>query len=411
LPLTSERLVVFFAALGHALFHIVAALFLTLALVMAPAWRIAYSDLIGVWTLGAFLLGAGAPIAGWLSDELGETRLMIVYFLGLGASAMLCGLADRPQTLRWALAGIGVFGAIYHPVGTAWVVKNVKRRGRSIAAVGIAGSIGVALASLIAGALADRAGWRLAFIVPGAVTVAGGLALAAAYATRRVVDRDSDILPVAEVATRQVRRAFLPLVVSLALTTLIYHAFSTMLPKWMEREIGLSLGEGLTGIGGLVTFIYLAGALAQFVGGHFADRGRAREIYVISFVMKLAALLFATLVGGWPVVLAAIVIAFVFDIAAPVENVLIARYTPARRRGLAYGVRHGIAIVAAPLGVGMVALLYQPSAGFATLLLAMAAIVCVVLIAASLLPSEGAGRTSHRDGRFARAASRGLPGE
>jgi hypothetical protein len=59
----------------------------------------------------------------------------------------------------------------------------------------------------------------------------------------------------------------------------------------------------------------------------------------------------------------------------------------------------------------MVALLYEPAAGFVTLLLAMAAIVCVVLIAASLLPTEGPERSSQREGRISREASRGLPGE
>jgi MFS family permease len=393
-------LVLVFAGLGHALFHVLAALFLTLALVLAPAWHLDYSDLIATWTLGAFLLGAAAPIAGWLSDRVGETRLMIVFFLGIGASSILCGLADRPETLRWSLSGVGIFGAIYHPVGTAWVVKNVRRRGQSIAAVGLAGSIGLAFSSLIAGALSDLAGWRIAFIAPGAISAAGGLLLSAAYWTGRVVDRDTDLFPTAAPAMgRNVRRAFLALIISVTLTTLIYHAFSTMLPKWMEREVGVALGGGLTRIGALVTFIYLAGASAQFVGGHFADHGKAREIYLASFVMKFAALMLASLAGGFPVVLAAIAIACVFDVAAPVENVLIARYTPTHRRGLAYGAQHGIAIVSAPLGVGLVALLYDPATGFAKLLFAMAAIAAMILIAASFLPREGVDRSHKPAGR------------
>jgi MFS family permease len=386
--LTSERLVLVFAGLGHALYHVLAALFLTLALVLATAWGLPYNDVIALWTVGALLVGAGAPIAGWLGDRLGETRVMIVFFIGIGAASIFCGLADGPEAIRWGLAGLGLFGSIYHPVGTAWVVKNVQRRGQSIAAVGIAGSIGVAVSSVIAGALTDLASWRVAFIVPGIITVAAGLLLTAAYALGRVVDRGSDLAPAEPPLREDVVRAFFVLVVSMALTTIAWHAFGAMLPKWMEREVGNVLGSGLAGVGALVTLIYLAGACAQFVGGHFADRGRAREIYAASFALKLAALLAATLVGGPGAILAAIVITFVFDIAAPVENVLIARYTSARRRGLAYGLRHGIAIAAAPLGVGLVSVLYDPVAGFGQLFMVLAGIVLVILIAALLLPTE-----------------------
>ncbi len=91
---------------------------------------------------------------------------------------------------------------------------------------------------------------------------------------------------------------------------------------------------------------------------------------------------------GWPVVAAAVVVSFVFDLSAPVENVLIARFTSSRRRGLAYGLRNGIAIVAGPLGVQLVAWLFDETTGFDALLLVLAALVLVILAAALLLPAE-----------------------
>ena len=77
-----------------------------------------------------------------------------------------------------------------------------------------------------------------------------------------------------------------------------------------------------------------------------------------------------------------------FDIAAPVENILIARHAPQGKRGLAYGLRHGIAILSAPLGVQLVSWTYDEARGFGALLLAMGAIVLVILLAALLLPNE-----------------------
>ncbi len=385
---STGRPVLIFACLGHALFHIIAALFLTLVLVLQPAWKLSYNDLIALWTMGAFLLGFGAPIAGWLGDRFGETRVMIVYFLGIGAASIACGFADGPQSLRVALAAMGLFGAIYHPVGTAWVVKNVTRQGRSIAILGICGSIGIASASLVAAGINDIAGWRAAFAIPGGVAVAVGLVLMAAYASGRIVDRDTDVAQQPDPDRRDVRRAFLVLVVTMTLTSLTYQAFATMLPKWIGREIGVSLGPGLTGLGAMVMLIYLAGALGQLTGGALTDRGFLKPVYVAGFALKIAALLLAAMVGGWPVVAAAMAMAFVFDMASMLENMLIARYTPSGRRGLAYGVRHGIAIIAGPIGVQLVATLFTEADGFTPLLRVLAAVAVAILAAALLLPRD-----------------------
>ncbi len=388
MPHTQARAVLAFGCISHALFHIIAALFLTLVLVLQPLWKLPYNDLIALWTLGAFLLGFGAPIAGWLGDRLGETRVMIVYLVGIGGASIACSYADGPASLKWALASMGLFGAIYHPVGTAWVVRNVERQGRAIAILGISGSSGIAAASLVAAGINDIAGWRAAFAIPGAAAIVVGLALAAAYATGRIVDRSTDLARQPEPDRRDVRRAFLALVVSMTLTSLCYQAFATMLPKWIGREIGASLGQGLLGLGALVTIIYLSGAWAQLLGSTFTDRGVIKPLYVACFVLKLVALALAALVGGWPVVLAAMAMAFVFDLASLLENVLIARYTPSGRRGLAYGVRHGIAILAGPIGVQLVAQLFSESAGFVPLLQVLATIAVVILAAALMLPAD-----------------------
>jgi MFS transporter, FSR family, fosmidomycin resistance protein len=285
---------------------------------------------------------------------------------------------------------MGLFGAIYHPVGTAWVVKNIEQRGRSIAILGICGSIGAAAASLVAAFLADWCGWRAAFVVPGVTAAVAGFALARAFVSGRVIDRLGDAVPTLEPSRRNVFRAFVVLAVTMSLTMLLYHAFTTMLPKWINRELSSELGDGLIATGALVSLIYLIGATAQFIGGHFSDKGRAKEIYAFSFLLKFMALGLATVVSGWSVLAAAVTIALVFDIAAPVENILIAQYTPRQRRGLAYGIRNGIAIIAAPLGVQLVSILFNEQTGFDRLLYVLAATALVVLAASLFLPAQNA---------------------
>ena len=81
----SARLVLVFACLGHAWFHVLVALYLILVLLIEPVWQRPYDELIALWTPGALLLGLAAPAAGWLGDRWGEVRLMILFFLGSGA--------------------------------------------------------------------------------------------------------------------------------------------------------------------------------------------------------------------------------------------------------------------------------------------------------------------------------------
>jgi MFS family permease len=228
----------------------------------------------------------------------------------------------------------------------------------------------------------------MAFIIPGLVTAAVGVLLGLGWARGDIANLKADVHASTAPDPANMRQTVIVLSLTMCLSSVVWYAFITMLPKWLGRELGSILGEGLTSLGVVVTLVYLVGTFAQFIGGHFADRGSAKNVYVASFALKLAAFLIALAVSGWPVVLVAALVTIVFDIAAPVENVLIARYASARRRGLAYGVRHGIAIVAAPLGVQLVSWLYDETRGFSALLLALAMIALVIFLVALLLPQD-----------------------
>ena len=377
-----------FSSLGHALFHVLTALYLMIVLTIEQVWQAPYDELIGLWTLGAFLMGAGAPLAGWLSDRWGEGRLMTIFFIGIGGATMTCGLAPDSLFLELALGALGLFGAIYHPVGTAWVTKHARLRGKAMALLGISGALGAAMASLVAGALIDIWNWRVAFMVPGALAVAVGLVLGFACLTGRIGDARGDMRQEPEPARTDVRRALVALVTAMSLTTVVYYGFTTVLPKWIDQAVGTGLSGGLLGVGVVVTGIYLVGAAAQLAGGHLADRGRAKAVYVASYGFKCAALLAAAAAGGWWVVAAAIAIVLMFDVAAPVENVLIARFTSGARRGLAFGIRNGIAIAAGPLGIQLVAWLWDGRDGGENLFIVLALIVLVVIVAAAFVPAD-----------------------
>jgi MFS family permease len=120
------------------------------------------------------MFGLGALPAGRLGDLWGRRRMMIIFFAGLGASAMLVAAAKGPLSLAVALTVMGIFTAIYHPVGIPMIVQNAKNPGFTIGVNGLAGNLGIAFAALLTGFLVKYAGWRMAFIVPGASSRVGG---------------------------------------------------------------------------------------------------------------------------------------------------------------------------------------------------------------------------------------------
>ena len=89
-----------------------------------------------------------------------------------------------PLQIGIGLFVIGMFAAIYHPVGLAIVVAKWKNTGMRIAVNGVWGNLGVASAALITGYLIDNGGWRAAFIAPGVFSIAGRARLRGAAAAR-----------------------------------------------------------------------------------------------------------------------------------------------------------------------------------------------------------------------------------
>ncbi|HEY8696498.1 MAG TPA: MFS transporter [Rhizomicrobium sp.] len=380
--------VLFFASAAHGMHHILLTLYLTLVLVLSPAWHLPYNDLIALWTLGAMLVGLGAPFAGWLADRIGETKVLVLCFLGLGTSSILCGLAQNTWQLEAALALLGLSGSIYHPVGFSWVVKHAAARGRAIAVTGVAGSIGVALGPIVAAGLASLWSWRAAFILPGAITIGLGASLLAFHLAGRILDRDEDHAPPSHTPSRaDMTRAFAVMAFTMTATLVVYSAFGTALPKLVQASIGAGRG-GLFAVGLIAGAIQLLGASAQFVGGHLADRGQAKRTYLLAFLALAAMFPLVAFTQGWGVAAAAIAVVFLFESIAPVETMFLARYTPAARRGLVFGVRYGLATVGTPLGVWLVARLYSPAAQFTYLLTALGALSLAALAVAYFLPSD-----------------------
>ena len=386
----SARLSIGFSWTGHTMMHVLSMLFLTVVLALESTWHMGYDELIRLWTLGSLMIGVGAPLAGWLGDRWSDSRMMVAFFLLTGGGAVAAGLADGPASLTLALTALGLGASIYHPVGMSWLIKNSVNQGAALGTQGLFGSLGVASAAVIAGTLTDLISWRAAFIIPGVVCIAIGIALAICIALGLVYDREVDLRPQPKQNRGDVIRAFLVLSVTMAVGGVLWNSMMVAMPKWFGEHLTALVGESTVGVGGLVTVVYLIGALPQLWGGRLADRLQTKYLYAGCLLLQVPMMLVAASLAGTPVLALALMIVSCQNLQVPVENLMLARFTPGRYRGLAYGAKFILAFGVGPLAVQLVAWSYRWTGGFEGLFLTLSGLVLTAFLAALLLPTDRA---------------------
>jgi MFS family permease len=314
--------------------------------------------------------------------------MMVVFFVLTGGGAVAAGFADGPLALTLALTVLGLGASIYHPVGMSWLVKNTVNTGAALGTQGLFGSLGVATAALVAGTLTDLISWRAAFIIPGAVAIATGAALAVCIALGLVRDRKVDLRPQPKADRGDVIRAFLVLSVTMAVGGLMWNSMMVAMPKWFDNRLSGLVGDSTLGVGGMVTVIYLVGSLPQLWGGWLADRLQTKYLYACCLVLQVPLMVLATALSGAPVPVLALVMVSCQNLQIPVENVLLARFTPGRYRGLAYGAKYVLSFGVGPLAVQLVALSWQWTGNFDGLFLTLGGLAVTAFLAALLLPAD-----------------------
>ena len=387
-PERAARLALAFSCLGHAYSHLFAPIFYVVVLTLEHEFALTHGSAVALIVLGNVLYGVAAPFAGWLGDRWSTTGMVGLFFLGTGAGMAATGLARSPLEIAIGLAITGLFASIYHPVGIAWLVRNARSWGKALGINGVFGGIGPAVAALSAGALIDLAGWRAAFIVPGLIVLATGFAFCVLRWRGLIVDTRVDRRPTPESRHGDIVRAFLVLSLTMLCSGLIYQATQPALPKLFAERVGTLLQGGVLGVSMLVALVYVVSGGLQVLAGHLADRFPMKLVYVVCFALQVPLLMLAGSLGGGPLMAVAMLMVSINVGALPAENGLVARYSPANRRGLAFGLKFILAFGLSGFGVQLEGAFYDRTGGFAALFVVLAAIAAVGFAAACLLPSE-----------------------
>jgi MFS family permease len=340
------------------------------------------------YSVGAFILfGLGSLPSGRLGDLWGRRVMMIIFFAGMGAAALLTALAHNAWQLAAGLTLIGAFASIYHPVGIPMLVQHAPNPGAVIGVNGLAGNLGIAVAALVTGFLVKWIGWRAAFVVPGLLSLVCGIVFAitcpkeAEAPSKRKGGKAKVVLSPAMLV-----RAFAVMTAAAVASSLTFN-FTTNGNSQLLTEGFRHVIEDPALLGALLALIYTIASFAQIVVGHLIDRMPFKPLQLWMSIAQIPLFILAAYTQDWWLFGALLlVMIFVFG-SIPFTDAMIVRYVDDRLRSRVAGMRLTVAFGISSLAVWLLGPLVKEM-GFGTLLWIMAGIAAIKAAIVLLLPDE-----------------------
>jgi MFS family permease len=376
---SAAKLSIGFINWAHAIDHYVMLIFPTVVIGLEIIFGKSYAELIALGTASFVAFGIFSLPAGWLADRWSRRNMMVLFYGGCGLSLIAAGFASDLIMLAVALTALGMFAAIYHPVGTAMLIEQATSRGRSLAFNGVCGNLGAALAAGITAVLVAGLGWRAAFFVPGVMCVA-----TAVIYLRLVPDEERKAAGRGTVAD-------VPLAVWLAVAIfglfivvalcagLVFNIISVALPKIVDERVGADVPLLL--VGGIASAVFMCGALAQLAVGRLVERFPPHILFAVIASLQFLGVLWAAQATGRMLIVALAVAMAAIYAQVTVNDLVIARYTADAWRGRVYAVRYFLTFLVSGAAVGAIAFLHGRG-GFG-LVLGMTAVIALGFVVAT----------------------------
>jgi len=387
----TPRSVALLLNVAHALDHLFLLVFATAVTTIALEFGFERWEDLMPYSVGAFVMfGLGSMPSGRLGDLWGRRQMMLVFFFGLGTSALLAALTTGAWQMAAALTLLGVFASIYHPVGIPMLVQHALKPGATIGVNGLAGNLGIAAAAILTGFLVEWFGWRAAFVVPGLVSIGCGV-LFARFAPKELeppaarTRKAAMALPAATLA-----RVFTVMTAAAVTASLLFNLTTNGNGQLLaERMHGIIDNPSTLGV--LLAGVYALSSLAQVVVGRLIDRVPLKRLYLTIALAQAPLLALAAYAQGWWLYAALTGVMILIFGAIPFTDAMIVRYVDDRMRSRVAGMRLTVSIGISSLAVWLLGPVVK-AGGFSTLMLVMAGIALCTTAIVSWLPGEAAVR-------------------
>ena len=372
--------------LGHALDHLFLLIFATAVSAIALDFGVGRWEDMMPYTVGAFLMfGLGSIPAGRLGDLWGRRQMMLVFFFGMGFSAIAVAFTQTPLQMGMALTVLGIFSAIYHPVGIPMLVQKSVRPGLTIGVNGLAGNLGIALAALSTGFLVAWQGWRVAFVVPGLVSIVCGVAFAMTAPHESGAPAKKKASSV-HLPKHLAWRTFVVMVGTATTTSLLFNITTNGNAQLLAERLD-GLVNDPSRLGMLLAAIYAVASLAQLVVGRLLDMWPVKPLFFSILFLQILAFGAASQSTGWVWYAAAIFYMVMVFASIPFSDTMVVRYIDDAMRSRVSGTRIAISFGISSMAVYMLGPVVK-AAGFTQLMVGLSVVAALGALIVLFLPNE-----------------------
>ena len=332
-----NKIVMGVTAFSHLAVHAQMMVFPTLMLLFHHEFDLGLDTLGIMATAGAFMFGVGAIPAGFLEGKLGGRVLLLIYQVGSIIGGLGLILAKNPFQMTIGLAILGLASSIYHPAGLTILSRRLTNLSKGMAIHGVAGSIGLALGPLFAGAAAEFGSWRVSYLIW--IILQAILVFVTFFMIKRrnkpIVDES--IPNIIEIKDKPSIALYYIMATAMGFS---FGGFTTYMPTLFGSQtsgIFALLPETLKA-GFFTTLVFTSGILGQTIGGYVGARYSRSFLLFWIVILNMPFLFLMGFTSGWGLLMSSILLGVVYFLNQPVSNALLAELTPSSHRGIGYGI-------------------------------------------------------------------------
>ncbi|MEZ6125008.1 MAG: MFS transporter [Planctomycetaceae bacterium] len=355
---------------SHALVHLLEQSIASVEQVISDDLTLSFEQSGWLGTSLRFPYGFGAFLAGLLADRIGEKRVLVLYLIGSGLVCLTFQNASGVGSVYLSLFALGSFASMYHPAGLALLANETtpEYRSRALGTHGVFGSLGIASAPFLAGAMLtiSPGNWTGYYLLLGALSSLLGVLIwwLLKPQTRRghrysepsaaqVSGNPNSPQPGDAASQRPVTSddrhfqlwPFFLLVAGAGLSGIVYGGVLHFLPRYLKEAGLLKIIADLTGhtitdaaAGNYAAALALiCGVFGQWAAGRIAQPGRMPVQLAIVYALNIPFLIWMTVADGGQRLLAACLWAFCHFMNQPLYNSLLPEYIPRHRRSAGFG--------------------------------------------------------------------------
>jgi len=370
--------------IGHFLDHFMMLIFAKAAFDAGRHFGLSYDEIIIYGTLGLFLFGAAAPLAGWLADKYSRSLIIIIYPFGVSLGAFLCFLSSSPIMLGFSIGVIGFFAAIFHPVGIAMLIRDSNKVGIRLGVNGVWGNMGVAAAPVLTGFIILNSNWQLSFLVPSLICLLFGIAQLRGFKEIDIKEEKTK-----QKTSNGLVEGWKIVLLSLTMTTLaggfIFGSLTFLIPRIFEVNLsGISVDIAITGL--LAGIVYAIASLSQVGVGYLIDRYSPKIILGFVGIGQFFFFFLSSLYIDYALFFVMLMAMFFVFGQVPITYAILLRYVDDQWSARILSVKFLINLCAGASVLPLVSLFLGYGYTFSDLLTILSCLAIFVVISAYMLP-------------------------